>query len=364
MHHLCLSFYQVLLLTLMFGRARAPRRLPFEGFREYQLFPPNQIAANPSQPAGFDPSLLSALTMTPLRVSPANEPIHNQHDTLWQPSAPRPMAPRGEAPSQSLQPRITEVPPWDLVVPSYLRGPRAAPPRWQINRFTAADGRTYGPLVIGGARFHAGSYPLDLSLFRHLYQDAGIPVNFELLSEDNRASTFTNLIFRPEPQILCGIERLIATSLLAGGLQAHRVRPHSAFLEGQFAWPPVKIRANGITLEMSHFHRNQIEQALSTRLATHRFPSHTFFHLLVPSHTGYRHVLMAQLPAEDFTNVYSSTASSVKKFWVLLEGLLGREGETKMALLGGLFLSRRAVNTLQASGRVYAAFPPSLGGLH
>lgn len=272
----------------------------------------------------------------------------------------RPSPSGDEIQGQNRYPRDAIGVPWTLVEPSTLHGFASMRPRWQINRFMTADGKVYGPLYVGRRVFQGTHYPLDIPLFRDLYTNDGLtPANFEDFVIDNKIFGLHRLDPRPEPQILFAIEELITRSFAYSSTIRFRARNDLPLLEGEFAWPPVRVRTNQVALDMPISVLSHLKRVIWLRLGSHQAPTPTMYHVWVPTPQGYRHILMTKVPAEDHTDVHG--AERWRSFWLMLEGMVPQEGRPKMVLLGGMFLPNDIVSILRRSGHLQIAFPSLVG---
>lgn len=234
-----------------------------------------------------------------------------------------------------------------------------------VPRFTMKDGRTYGPLGIGGLLFETKPYPLDFPHLRANWDlSSPTPTNIEGYVYGNRKLLAGDPIFRPEPQLLGDIQRTLRAPLSAAGWRSELVSGSTELKQGEYVWPPVKMyEANPSSLNMARGVGKHLHEGISYALHNwHRAESPQMYHLTVSSgNSGVRHILMTRVSAATYTDLGHESVNS--DFWLLHEAVadVADPERPKYALLGGMFLPKYAPEALAKKGFFEPAFQHVIG---
>lgn len=400
-----------LLALLAFRRVRAPDNLPQQAFLPYKLFPEDHSSTNQDGLSGSHPRQrpapafpLSGIDISPVRrpqtfgtapragpstlFSPSaglrSQPFGVDHhfDGHLQPLAwPEPVGRRLEnsasssfsfdqlvqepgrfipgvplrepgtssqlqysgITSQNLPSWSGEKQPWDPR--PLVHGVNV---RWHIPQFTGSDGRQFGPYGLGRTFFEAKRYPLDFPPLLRFYND---PVwrttDYEDFVVRNRFVTHFS-VFRPEPQILADIQRVIHSALSSHGHQPDRVNPQVSLNELEWAWPPVAIFWDPTKLIVRKKMLKRTHQEIKNWPGSS--PMDSLRRLTVRTDQGPRHILMTRVPIT--RNGVVQHIGTNSEFWLFHEGLVTHPHGKRptMGLLGGMFLPKEAVADLDGSG--------------
>ena len=231
-----------------------------------------------------------------------------------------------------------------------------------VPRFTLPDGRIYGPFHIGGHKFQAKPYPLDIPYLKRSYgfnQDRLYPINFEQLTQDVRVEA-KGAIFRPEPHVLARISVQLRTFLRRHGWVPQLVNVHDPLsaVQGEFLWPPLKPHESKWELQMSKSLRISMYFEAMPARTQGKSSLQQAYTLTLPAGPGYdlRYIMMTPVRRPDLYTDLPYLALQ-DDFWLMHETLLdgSQMSKPRLALLGGMFLPRGAAEVLQRYGAIRPA---------
>ncbi|SPO26933.1 uncharacterized protein UTRI_10677 [Ustilago trichophora] len=196
--------------------------------------------------------------------------------------------------------------------------------RFLTETVVTSDGRNWGQLPIGGIRFVAKPYPLELPHIDY-WRSYLRPINFEE-------------ILTPETQL---DEYYFPPSATAA--PSHPTN-HSTF--------PLQI--------------GLLQRQLGQQLARHSLAAPSMYHLIVSDRPedDSRHIMMTPMELSDRSSIPADRTNSV--FVLMSETLPGHDMDAKprLAILGGMYLPRRAPGVLQQDGLLQPAFMRFINHVH
>lgn len=241
-------------------------------------------------------------------------------------------------------------------------------------------GQRWGPYPLGEEKFVMQSYPLDIPLFQHFYQDDLNPADFEQFIskkrprpnyEDTGSSAVepagarwidsAGIRYRPEPAVLRAVQETSWKHLRQHGIQPRKVTL-SDVMEGEYLWPPVHVPDDeGENLifppkVLAERYRHSITQRLREAKGA---PS--MFHLETEANGQVRHILMRSGKGGNHVLHRYWTPRDDSRLWLLYEGMVApahvQGHPQRFAFLGATFLPKKAEKHLQNAGVLKLAFP-------
>lgn len=322
-----------------------------EGAPEYQLFP-STGQQHENQPAK---------QKSPSKLGPIARPEKGL--SLPSDDATTDRAGSGAYPDRSTSLYGPRHPPWEPVAPSPVREQTRL---FKVRQFPWDDGRMYGPFLVGGTRFQAKPYPLDVSFFRASYRFGSLkPANFERYGW-GVLDPHDAPIFRPDPSLLRKLRQRIETPLRFHGWTPEPVDiVAGSAKEGEYLWPPSSTHPYRWELQMTLSNRQRMLRAAMSTLNAHSLAAPSAWTMTIPASGKQpeRHVMMTPVQANMYTDLSIPNARS--DVWLFHEAVMdAQRGRPRMALLGAMFLPKGAASVLQQEGFIRPAFSDILSHAH
>ncbi|SJX62653.1 uncharacterized protein SRS1_16551 [Sporisorium reilianum f. sp. reilianum] len=350
---------------------------------ELQLFPVTQI--HPASSGRLGSGSVAQVATDPSRyVEVPTWSRHHQGEVSSSRDPPTSRAPPvlldllppSQASSRDLTAQDASIPAYHggpLTVLPVPAGPKAGPNMIHPSHYIPAvrqepGGQMWGPFGVGMPKFTLQAYPLELPLFKHLYQGAHLeartPWDFEEFIIDGKFKA-AYVRFQPDPAMLRAIHTAIWDQLFSEGIEPRPVSTSGTAVQGDFLWPPVEVvRMPAADLDIPPSIRSQrIRQAISEKMHGHTSSRPRLFHLEVQVQGRIRHVLM--VPGRDYRYVHLWRDQDSSQLWLFFEGMrpefFVRKGySNRLAFLGAMFLPKGAEYVLLQANAVKVAFPSIL----